>query len=49
MDKRRGIGIFGIVIIAVIVGEFLKNVKVGLIIGLIFGLLVSGLIKSRRS
>ncbi len=47
MDKRRGIGIFGIVLIAVIVGEFLKNVKVGLIVGLIFGLLVSGLIRKR--
>ena len=49
MNTRKGIGIFGIVLIALIVGEFLKNVKVGLVIGLIFGLLVSGLIKSRRS
>ena len=47
MNTRRGIGIFGIVLIAFILGEFLKNVKVGLVIGLIFGLLVSGLIRKR--
>ncbi len=45
MNKRRGIGVFGIVLIALIIGEFLKNVRIGLIIGLALGLLASGMLQ----
>ena len=47
MNKRRGISVFGIVLIALIIGEFLKNVRIGLIIGLALGLLASGMLKKR--
>ncbi len=45
MNTRRGIGVFGIVLIGLIIGEFLKNVKIGLIIGLALGLLASGMLR----
>jgi hypothetical protein len=45
MNKRRGISVFGIILIALVIGEFLKNVRIGLIIGLVLGLLASGLIR----
>jgi hypothetical protein len=45
MNTRRGISVFGIVLIALIIGEFLKNVKIGLIIGLALGLLASGMLR----
>jgi len=48
MNKRRGISVFGIVLIALIIGEFLKNVRIGLIIGLALGLLASGMLKKRE-
>jgi hypothetical protein len=47
MNKRRGIGVFGIVLIALIIGEFLKNVRIGLIIGLALGLLASGMLSRK--
>lgn len=48
-DKKRGFISFGVVIlIALIIGIFLKNVKVGLLIGLALGLLGSSLL-GRRS
>jgi len=45
MQKKRRIGIFTIVAIGVLIGFFLKNVKIGLIIGLLLGLLAGGLAK----
>jgi uncharacterized membrane protein (UPF0136 family) len=45
MQQKRRIGIFTIVAIGVLIGLFLKNVKIGLIIGLVLGLLVGGLAK----
>jgi len=45
MQQKRRIGIFTIVAIGVLIGLFLKNVKIGLIIGLVLGLLAGGLVK----
>jgi len=47
-DQKRGFISFGVVIIiALIIGIFLKNVRLGLIIGLVLGLLGSGLLRRR--
>jgi hypothetical protein len=47
-DQKRGFISFGFVIIlALIIGIFLRNVRLGLIIGLALGLLGAGLIKRR--
>jgi hypothetical protein len=40
---RRNVSIFTLLIIGLAVGWMIKNVKIGLIIGLIFGLLISGI------
>ncbi len=48
MQQRKGISAFMIIVIAVAIGFFIKNVKIGLIIGLTLGLLMSGLLSSRR-
>lgn len=48
-DQARGFISFGvIIIIALIIGIFLKNVKVGLLIGLVLGLLGSSLLRRRK-
>jgi len=39
MRSKRRIGIFTIILIGVGIGFFIKNVKIGLIIGLMLGLL----------
>ena len=45
-DKKRGFISFGVVIlIALIIGIFLKNVRIGLLIGLALGLLGSSLLR----
>jgi len=47
-DQARGFISFGVVIIvALLIGIFLRNVRLGLIIGLVLGLLGSSLIKRR--
>jgi hypothetical protein len=47
-DQTRGFISFGFVIIlALIIGIFLRNVRIGLIIGLALGLLGGGLIRRR--
>jgi FtsH-binding integral membrane protein len=47
-DQARGFISFGFVIIlALIIGIFLRNVRLGLIIGLVLGLLGSGLLRRR--
>jgi len=38
---RRNVSIFTLLIIGLALGWMIKNVKIGLIIGLIFGLLIS--------
>jgi uncharacterized membrane protein (UPF0136 family) len=47
MQPRKKIGFFMIVIIGVVIGVFLKNVKAGLLIGLALGLLGGGLLSSK--
>ena len=45
-DRKRGYISFGVVIlIALIIGIFLKNVRIGLLIGLALGLLGSSLLR----
>jgi FtsH-binding integral membrane protein len=47
-DQARGFLSFGVVIIiALVIGIFLKNVRLGLIIGLVLGLLGSSLLRRR--
>ncbi len=40
---RRNMSIFTLLIIGLGVGYLIKNVKVGLILGLVIGLLISGI------
>jgi uncharacterized membrane protein (UPF0136 family) len=47
MQPRKKISFFMLVIIGVVIGLFLKNVKVGLLIGLALGLLGGGLLNSK--
>jgi len=47
MKQRKKIGFFTIVLIGVGIGFFIKNVKIGLIIGLVLGLLGGGIIGSK--
>ena len=47
MQKRKGITVFTILLIAVAIGFFLKNIKLGLLIGLAMGLLISGLVNKK--
>jgi FtsH-binding integral membrane protein len=47
-DQARGFLSFGVVIIiALVIGIFLKNVRLGLVIGLVLGLLGSSLLRRR--
>ncbi|MDP2421097.1 MAG: hypothetical protein Q8M30_07225 [Sediminibacterium sp.] len=47
MQPRKKISFFMLVIIGMVIGLFLKNVKVGLLIGLALGLLGGGLLNSK--
>ncbi|MFN3666175.1 MAG: hypothetical protein ACK4S0_08455 [Sediminibacterium sp.] len=47
MKQRRQIGIFTIVIIGVGLGLLIKNVRIGLLIGLALGLFAGSLIRNR--
>jgi hypothetical protein len=40
---RRNVSIFTLLVIGLALGWMIKNVKIGLIIGLVFGLLISGI------
>lgn len=47
-DQSRGIWAFiVIIVIGLVIGEFIKNVRVGLLIGLALGLFGSGLLRRR--
>lgn len=46
MQQRKTITAVIVVIAAIIIGSLLKNVKVGFVLGLGLGLLMSGLLKS---
>ncbi len=47
MQPRKKIGFFTIVLIGVVIGFFIKNVKIGLIIGLFLGLFAGGIMSSK--
>lgn len=47
MEKRKGMGAITIVLIGLGIGMFLKNVKAGLVIGLMLGLIAGGLLTKR--
>lgn len=46
MQPRKRIGIVTILLIGLGIGFFIKNVKIGLIIGLMLGLLAGGMLSS---
>jgi len=48
MQPRKRIGIVTLLLLGLGIGFFIKNVKVGLIIGLALGLLAGGLISGRK-
>ena len=48
MEQRRAISIGFLIVIGLIVGYFLKNVKIGLVIGLAIGLLSGSLLRGRK-
>jgi hypothetical protein len=46
MQPRKRIGIVTIIFIGLAIGFFIKNVKIGLVIGLMLGLLAGGMMSS---
>lgn len=48
MHPRRRIGVVTILLIGLALGYAIKNVKIGLIIGLGLGLLAGGLLSSKK-
>lgn len=48
MQQRKKIGISTLIIIGVLLGVLIKSVKIGLLIGLGLGFLITGLMGSRR-
>lgn len=46
MQPRKRIGFVTLVLLGLGIGIFLKNVKIGLIVGLMLGLLAGGLLRS---
>jgi uncharacterized membrane protein (UPF0136 family) len=47
-NKRATITFFFIILLGYIIGIFIKRVQVGLVIGLVLGLLGSGLLRRRK-
>ncbi|MBS4044207.1 MAG: hypothetical protein KGZ59_10365 [Chitinophagaceae bacterium] len=48
MQQRKKIGALTLIIIGLLVGYAIKNVRAGLILGLALGLLASGLLTSKN-
>lgn len=48
MQPRKRIGIVTILLIGLGIGYFIKNVKIGLIIGLGLGLMAGGLLSGKK-
>lgn len=48
MQPRKRIGIVTILLIGLGIGYFIKNVKIGLIIGLGLGLMAGGLLRGKK-
>ena len=46
--KRGGIAFFFIIILGLVIGFLIKRVHIGLLIGLVLGLLASGLMRKRQ-
>jgi hypothetical protein len=46
MQQRKRMGIFTILLIGLGIGFFIKNVKIGLVLGLALGLMAGGLLSS---
>jgi hypothetical protein len=44
-DKRRKLGFIFIIILGLVIGRFIKNVEIGLIIGLLLGVFAGGLVR----
>lgn len=47
-QKRGGIAFFFIIILGLVIGFLIKRVHIGLLIGLVMGLLASGLMRRRQ-
>ena len=47
-QKRGGIAFFVIIILGLVIGFLIKRVHIGLLIGLVMGLLASGLMRRRQ-
>lgn len=47
-QKRGGIAFFFIIILGLVIGFLIKRVHIGLLIGLVLGLLASGLMRKRQ-
>ena len=45
--KRRTVSFFFLIVLGLVIGIFLKRVQLGLLIGLVLGLLGSGLLGAR--
>ncbi len=48
MQPRKRIGIVTVILIGLAIGFFIKNVKIGLIIGLGLGLMAGGLLRGGK-
>lgn len=48
MQQRKKIGAVTLIIIGLLIGYAIKNVRAGLILGLVLGLLASGLLRSKK-
>lgn len=48
MHQRKKIVAIAVILIGVVTGLLLKNVKIGLIIGLVLGLSAGGLLSSKK-
>jgi uncharacterized membrane protein (UPF0136 family) len=49
MKQRRGISFFMLLVIGLGIGWMLKNVKIGLIIGIVMGLLLTGFVNPSKT
>jgi hypothetical protein len=48
MHPRRKISFFLLIVIGVVIGFAIKNIKAGMLIGIVIGLLASGLISKKE-
>jgi preprotein translocase subunit SecF len=48
MQKKKGVGAITIIIISVVIGYCIKNIKMGMLFGIILGVLASRIISTNR-